>query len=88
MAEENGGFWYCEKWIPKVIALLFHPSFVSFWSCICVQSWQFVGLGEMPYQVMVAAMAKCRQIKLIGDTLTIAEATLARAQKRVFYDEE
>jgi hypothetical protein len=44
MAEENGGFWYCETWIPKV---------------------------------MVAAMAKCSQIKLIGDTLTIAEATQA-----------
>jgi hypothetical protein len=42
----------------------------------------------MPYQVMVAAMAKCSQIKLIGDTLTIAEATLAQAHKCVFYDEE
>ncbi|CAM6008969.1 unnamed protein product [Sphagnum balticum] len=31
--------------------------------------------------VMVAAMAKCSQIKLIGDTLTIAEATLAQAHK-------
>ncbi len=33
-------------------------------------------------------MAKCSQIKLIGDTLTIAEATLARAHEHVFYDEE
>jgi hypothetical protein len=41
----------------------------------------------MPYQVMAAAMAKRGQIKLFGDTPTIAEATLARARKRVFYDE-
>ncbi|KAL2653449.1 hypothetical protein R1flu_021577 [Riccia fluitans] len=37
--------------------------------------------------VMAAAMAETGQIELFGDKPTIAEATLARARKRVFYAE-
>ncbi|XP_024387345.1 protein PLASTID TRANSCRIPTIONALLY ACTIVE 12, chloroplastic [Physcomitrium patens] len=37
--------------------------------------------------VMAAAMAKAGQIELFGDKPTIAEASLARARKRVFYEE-
>ncbi|CAM6093227.1 unnamed protein product [Calypogeia fissa] len=36
---------------------------------------------------MAAAMAETGQIKLFGEKPTIAEATLARARKRVFYNE-
>lgn len=37
--------------------------------------------------VIATAMAKAGQIELFGDKPTIAEASLARARKRVFYDE-
>ncbi|CAM6017773.1 unnamed protein product [Sphagnum balticum] len=61
-------------------------------------NWKKPPVGQEPWSawqkrmgdsdtVMAAAMAKRGQIKLFGDTPTIAEATLARARKRVFYDE-
>jgi len=36
---------------------------------------------------MAAAMAKSGQIKLFSEKPSIAEASLARARKRVFYEE-
>jgi hypothetical protein len=43
--------------------------------------------GVYILQVMAAAMAETGQIKLFGEKPTIAEATLARARKHVFYNE-
>lgn len=42
---------------------------------------------SLELQVMAAAMAETGQIELFGEKPTIAEATLARARKRVFYAE-
>ena len=46
-----------------------------------------MSFGGVVVQVMAAAMAETGQITLFGEKPTIAEATLARARKRVFYNE-
>lgn len=46
-----------------------------------------MSFGGLVVQVMAAAMAETGQITLFGEKPTIAEATLARARKRVFYNE-